>query len=207
MKKVTLFTALLILVLGVTFAFGFGMFKGTLKKEVVNLKLGDLNPDFKKFEGTDIDPFKDKPITFNKYNDQSIDAFIGSANKLPATLTFGAKCVADLNSKLAAAKTPEEVQALQKDGEMLLKVMTNVGTEATKLIAAGANLISGLQAKFQKNPMDLKHVKDIATDLKDAIAGLKTVPKDAANTIAGLTTFVAEVTKKAKDLATAATAG
>ena len=203
MRKVTIFTALIVFVLSVSFAFGFGLgnLKGTLKQKEMELKLSDLNAKFKKFEGTDNDPYKDAAYKYNVYGDSEFDTFLTSSHKLGASMTFSNKLMDNLYKGVDAAKEQKDLDAVKADAEMLNSVLGGVAAEATKLIASGTALAKNAPNKFKKNPMDLKVVPALVKDLKGCLDCLKKAGDDAKVLTDKITPLMDKIKEKAASFA------
>ncbi len=203
MKKVTIFTIFLVFVLGVSLSFAFGIpkvGKGKLKKADKTLTLKDIDPKLEKFVGTDADPYKDKPFTFKVYGDPDIDTFIISSNKLSMTSTFGKVMMKDLNAKLDAAKTKDEVSKLEEDAKVLQAIFTSAATEGPKLVTSGTGLVTKVPGKFKSNPKDALLLPKVLTSLKDALAALKISLTDMKGLSAETVKFIGAAAEKAKTL-------
>lgn len=180
MKKVTIFTILLIFVVGVTLTFGFGLPTGPkLKKAEMTLKLSDMNAAFKSYEGTDLDPFKDAPYKYNVYGDADIDTFMTSSHKIGGSMKFANKLMSELYAKVDAAKDAGELEKVKGEAESLSTVLVGVTADATKLVASGSALVKSAPGKFKGNPMNLTVLPSLLGDLKGCLDCLSGASKDA----------------------------
>lgn len=199
MKKVTIFTILLIFVLTVSLSFAFGipkLGKGKLKAADQELTLKDISPKLEKFMGTDSDPFKGEPYKINVYGDNDIDTFILSSHKITMTAKFGKSLMTDLNTKLAAATTKDEIAKLQDDAKVLQEVVMAATADSAKLVSSGTNLITTVPGKIKSNPVDAILLPKVLTSLKDALAALKASVTDITGLTGEIVKFIGEATTK-----------
>jgi hypothetical protein len=180
MKKVSVLALLFVFVIGVSASFAIGIpgvGKGKsdgakLKKAEKEFKLADLNASFKKFEGTDCDPYKAAPYKYNVYGDGDVDTFLTSSHKINATVTFSNQLINDLYAKVDKAETKEDLEGLKKDAEFLGSALAPLVAEGTKLVASGAALAKSAPGKFG-NLSNAKVLPSLIKDLGGAVKGLK----------------------------------
>jgi len=203
MRKVSLFTILLVFVIGISLSFGFGLgkLKGTLKKAEKELKLGDLNAKFKKFEGTDSDPYKTGALKYNVYGDKDFDGFLTSSHKVSGTVTFANTLMDNLYKGVDAAKDQKELDGVKADAEMLQTVLTDTTTEGAKLAGSGTAMVKKAPNKFKSNPMDLKVVPELVKDLKGATDAVKKAADGAKVLSDKIAPLMQKITEKAKTFA------
>ena len=201
MKKIVVFTVLFAFIFaGMAFAFKLPGLKGTLKKKEVELKLSDIDPALKDKEGTDMDPFKDKPYKYNVYGDKEFDGFFTSAHKVNAKITYMTYCIADVEKKLDTVKGAEAA-AMQTEMENIAKMATSITGEATSLIGNGQKLISSAPNKFKKNPIDLKESGNLVKDLKASVEALSSAGKGAGDVAKKAPALATKLAEKAKEAA------
>ena len=208
MKKVSLLTLVLVFVLGVSLAFAIGLpgKKGggaKLKKAEKTLALGDLSAGFKKFEGTDLDPFKAAPYKYNVYGDADIDTFLTSSHKIGATMQFANKLVDDLYKKVDAAEKKEDLDAIQADADNLNKVLAAITADGSKLVASGTALLGSAKDKFTSLSA-LKALPSLLGDLKKCVDCLKKAGDDAKLMTDKIVPLLEKVKTKAAEFAKAA---
>ena len=204
MRKITIITLLFVFVLGASLALaGFGLPGGgpKLKAEKKEMKLGDLNAKYAKYEGTDSDPFKDKPYEYNAFGDSEIDTFLSSSHKVSATMQFANLMVNDLYKKVDAAKDAKELETLKADAQMLSGILTAIPADATKLAAAGTGLIKNSPNKFKKNPMNLKVLPELIKDLKGCLDCLKKAGEEAKTLGEKIVPLMSKIKEKAATFA------
>lgn len=207
MKKVTFFTMFIIFVASVSLVLAFGLPGGggkkggaKLKKVEKELKLSDINPKFKKLEGTGCDPWKEKAYKYNNYGDPAIDGLLTSANKILATPKLGATIIADMTKKIGEAKSVDDVKGIQENGLLLTEVLMGLATQGQKIASDGQKLVTSLPSTIMQDPLNAGVLKGALVDIKNVLVGVPKTLKDVGEMLKNIKPLMETIGAKMKEL-------
>jgi hypothetical protein len=208
MKKtlVIAFVMLLVVAFASTSAFAFKLpggkdlpGKSDLKKEVKAFTLADVNAALKEYEGTEMDPGKDKKFATTVYGDADFDAMAISLTKIELGTAFANGAIADANAKIAAAQTADDLAAPQKALETALTALQSLATEGATVAAKAPAFGKALPGKVKKDPLGYgKNASDmtkVVNKLPKAVAGIPDTVKAVTDTVVLLKEKIASFAK------------
>jgi hypothetical protein len=168
-----------------------GLFDAFKKDEVVKLTTKDICPMMATFSGSDLDPYKDKPLEYKKIHIQQVDDFTVQVVKIKGTLNI-AKNIAEATSKEIDAG-PLDTKLINDRIGMVVGVLAELPLQVTGAITAGQNLVTNI-ANIVVGP-NIGKIKSITESIKANIEDLKTIPA----VVTDLTKSLTEMSKKLAD--------
>ena len=182
MKKVLLISLLIVIfAAGSALAWSVpGTGGSDLKKKEKKMTLAEANAALKAYEEGEFAP---DPITYIEIGDADFDKFSKTLAKIEVICAFARNVVNDTNTKLDAADSKEELEALKKNVDDATAAVTPLVGEITKLIDQSQKLIDSLKKKLMTNPGLLKEVNDVLNRVKKTADEVKLLTEELGSLV------------------------